>query len=84
MSLFYSTSSALEANLRVKGYHVNELSPNELCVQYTHIKRERYFNELSELLKVTQILKNTGAAELSPYGISTMVRLSFLVIFTPS
>ncbi|CAN6202457.1 unnamed protein product [Urochloa humidicola] len=72
MSLFFSTTSALEANCRVKGHIIKELSPYELYKQYTDMKKEPSFNGLSELIKVAEILKNTGAVELNPEGIPTM------------
>lgn len=68
MSLFFSTTSALEANYRVKGHIIRELSPLELYEQYTHMKKESPFNGLSELVKVAEILKSTGAVELNPEG----------------
>ncbi|CAN6247136.1 unnamed protein product [Urochloa humidicola] len=72
MSLFFSTTSALEANCRVKGHIIKELSPYELYKQYTHVKKEPSFNRLSELIKVAEILKSTGAVALNPEGIPTM------------
>lgn len=55
----------------MKGHIIKELSPYELYEQYTHMKKEPSSDGLSELIKVAEILKSTGAVELNPEGIPT-------------